>query len=130
MSNEQMITELKLKKKDIVESFNQIALNMVSHLGNEFKNSIFGKNATLIKNFFKFKPNEIIVLFLDNIYSNDEYRKQIKAGNDSFFMEQSYDNAKKIMPELKEEKKELNNRCIYLMESVYLEMTYHYLWLL
>lgn len=95
MSNEHLICDLKTKKTDLVESFNQIALNMVSHLGSEFKDSIFGKNKTMIKNFFKFKPNEIIIMFLANIYENDDFRKQIKAGNDNFFMEQSYENAKK-----------------------------------
>ena len=40
----------------------------------EFKDSIFCKNKTLIKNFFKFKPGEIIILFLEKVYSYDEYR--------------------------------------------------------
>lgn len=95
MSNEHIINDLKTKKNDLIESFNQIALNMVSHLGSEFKDSIFAKNKTMIKNFFKFKPNEIIIMFLANIYENDDYRKQIKAGNDSFFMEQTYEKAQK-----------------------------------
>lgn len=93
-NNNNSINELKTRKSDIVESFNEIALNMVKHLGTEFKDSIFGKNNTMIKNFFKFKPNEIIILFLDNIYDNDDFRKQIKAGNDRFFMDQTYENAK------------------------------------
>lgn len=93
-NNNNLISELKVRKNDIVESFNEIALNMVNHLGNEFKDSIFGKNNTMIKNFFKFKPNEIIIMFLDNIYANDDFRKQIKAGNESFFMAQSYEKAK------------------------------------
>jgi hypothetical protein len=93
-NNSKLLNELKTRKRDIVESFNEIALNMVNHLGSEFKDSIFGKNNTMIKNFFKFKPNEIIILFLDNIYDNDEFRKEIKASNDSFFMAQTYENAK------------------------------------
>ena len=48
----------------------------------------------MISNFFRFKPKEIIIMFLDTIYSNDEYRKQIKAGNENFFMSQSYDTVK------------------------------------
>jgi len=93
MSTEQ-IDNLKNKKKDIIESFNQIALNMVLHLAKEFKDSSFGKNVTMIKNFFRFKPNEIIILYLENIYANDDYRKQIKAGNEQFFMQQTYDEVK------------------------------------
>lgn len=92
-SNINLINELKIRKSDIVESFNEIALNMINHLGSEFKDSIFGKNSMMIKNFFKFKPNEIIILFLKNIYENDDFRKQIKSGNESFFMEQSYEKA-------------------------------------
>ena len=94
MSNESQIDNLKNKKNDLIESFNKILLNMVTHLGNEFKDSIFHKNKTLIKNFFKFKPGEIIILFLDKVYSYDEYRKKIKDGNERFFMEQTYDDAK------------------------------------
>ena len=94
MSNEHLISKLKTRKNDIIESFNEIALNMVTHLGNEFKESIFGKNTTMIRNFFKFKPNEIIIMFLENIYSNDEFRKEIKAGNENFFINQTYDNVK------------------------------------
>ncbi len=91
MSNEHIISDLKTKKNDLIESFNKISINMVTHLGLEFKDSIFGRNKTMIKNFFKFKPNEVIIMFLDNIYANDIYRKNIKDGNDNFFMNQSYE---------------------------------------
>ena len=92
MSNEHIISDLKTKKNDLIESFNKISINMVTHLGLEFKDSIFGKNKTMIKNFFKFKPNEVIIMFLDNIYADDVYRKNIKDGNDNFFLTQSYEN--------------------------------------
>ena len=94
MSINTQIENLKNKKNDLIESFNKILLNMIKHLGNEFKDSIFNKNKTLINNFFKFKPGEIIVLFLKKIYSYDEYRKKIKDGDERFFMEQTYDDAK------------------------------------
>ena len=94
MSSETQINNLKNKKNDLVESFNKILLNMIKHLGNEFKDSIFHKNKTLINNFFKFKPGEIIILFLEKVYSYDEYRKKIKDGDERFFMEQTYDDAK------------------------------------
>ncbi len=93
MSNEHIINELKIKKKDVVESFNKISYNMIIHLGKEFKDSVFYKNRVMISNFFKFKPNEIIIKFLELIYENDDFRKQIKTGNEKFFMEQSYDTA-------------------------------------
>ena len=35
-----------------------------------------------------------IILFLDKVYSYDEYRKKIKDGDERFFMEQTYDDAK------------------------------------
>ena len=93
MSSESQIDNLKNKKNDLIESFNKILLNMITHLGGEFKDSIFNKNKVLIKNFFKFKPGEIIILFLEKIYSYDEYRKKIKDGDERFFMQQTYDDA-------------------------------------
>ena len=94
MDANSQIETLKTKKNDLIESFNKILLNMVTHLVNEFKDSIFCKNKTLIKNFFKFKPGEIIIIFLEKVYSYDEYRQKIKDGNERFFMEQTYDDAK------------------------------------
>jgi hypothetical protein len=91
MSNEHIISDLKTKKNDLIESFNKISINMITHLGLEFKDSIFCKNKSIIKNFFKFKPNEVIIMFLDNIYADDVYRKNIKDGNDNFFLTQSYE---------------------------------------
>jgi hypothetical protein len=91
--NNNKMNELKEKKNDLIESFNKIALNMVTHLGNEFKDSIFGKSKTIIKNFFKFKPNETIIFFLESVYSYDDFRKKIKEGDERFFMEQSYEDA-------------------------------------
>ena len=91
MSNEHIISELKTKKNDIIESFNTISIEMITHLGLEFKDSIFAKNKTIIKNFFDFRPNEVIIMFLDYIYADDVYRKNIKDGNDNFFLTQSYE---------------------------------------
>jgi hypothetical protein len=85
--------ELNDKKNDLIESFNKVALNMINHLGEKFPDSIFGKNNTLIKNFFKFKPKETIILFLENVYESDLYRKEIMSKNDRFFMEHTYDGA-------------------------------------
>ena len=93
MSNKSQIDNLKNKKNDLIESFNRILLNMIKCLGGEFKDSIFHKNKILINNFFKFKPGEIIIYFLEKVYSYDEYRKKIKDGDERFFMEQTYDDA-------------------------------------
>ena len=71
MANDNLILELKTKKVDVIDSFNKISINMITHLGNEFKDSIFGKNKSMIKNFFKFKPNEVIIMYLENIYADD-----------------------------------------------------------
>ena len=94
MDTNSQIDKLKKKKNDLIESFNKILLNMVTHLGNEFKDSIFYKNKILIKNYFKFKPGEIIIKFLNKVYSYDEFRQKIKDGDERFFMEQTYDDAK------------------------------------
>jgi hypothetical protein len=92
--SDNLLNNLKTKKNETISSFNQIALNMIDHLRQHFKDSFFNKKYTTISNFFRFKPKEIIIMFLDNIYSNDDYRKQIKAGNEDFFMSQTYDNLK------------------------------------
>ena len=89
MSKEHIISELNTKKNDLIESFNIISNNMITRIGKEFKDSIFNKNKTMIQNYFKFKPNEIIIMFLDNIYADDDYRKNFKEGNDNFFMSHS-----------------------------------------
>ena len=44
MSTDNQIADLKNKKNDLIDSFNKISINMVTHLGTEFKDSIFGKN--------------------------------------------------------------------------------------
>jgi hypothetical protein len=85
--------QLQERKNDLIESFNKVALNMINHLGEKFPDSIFGKNNTLIKNFFKFKPKETMILFLENVYESDIYRKEISSKNDKFFMEHTYDGA-------------------------------------
>ena len=85
--------QLQERKTDLIESFNKVALNMINHLGDKFPESIFGKNNMLIKNFFKFKPKETIILFLENVYESDVYRKEIVSKNDRFFMEHTYDGA-------------------------------------
>lgn len=92
--SDNLLINLKTKKDETISSFNQIALNMIDHLRQHFKESVFNRKYMIISNFFRFKPKEIIIMFLDNIYSNDDYRKQIKAGNEDFFMSQSYDNLK------------------------------------
>jgi hypothetical protein len=100
MSNEYINNNIKLlddyknQKEEIIKSFNEISYNMANHLAKEFKESIFGRNITLIKNIFKFRPNEIIIMFMNNIYVHDNYRQQIKAKNENFFMTQTYDDIK------------------------------------
>lgn len=94
MSSDHELKELKSKKSDLIESFNKISINMITHLGNNFKDSLFCKNRVMLKNFFKFKPNDVIAYFVYYVYSYDDFRKKIKDGDDKFFMEQTYDDAK------------------------------------
>jgi len=94
MSSDHELKDLKSKKSDLIESFNKIAINMIIHLGNNFKDSLFCKNRIMLKNFFKFKPNDVIAYFVYYIYSYDDFRKKIRDGDDKFFMEQTYDDAK------------------------------------
>ena len=117
MSTENQINNLKSKKNDLIESFNKIAINMITHLGNEFKDSIFSKNKTMLKNFFKFKPNDVIVMFIYYVYSYDEYRQKIKNGDEKFFMEQTYNDAKNAGYEIRIF--EFSNRCIRCISTYY-----------
>jgi hypothetical protein len=81
MSSDHELKELKSKKSDLIESFNKISINMITHLGNNFKDSLFCKNRVMLKNFFKFKPNDVIAYFVYYVYSYDDFRKKIKDGD-------------------------------------------------
>lgn len=85
------LNELKDKaqsKTDIcVKMCNSILLDIAQTVSTEFPNDkMLGTYASVINNMIKLKPLEPISNFLIHVYKNDDYRKNILAGNDNFFL--------------------------------------------
>jgi hypothetical protein len=89
--NNTRLTELKTKKHEIISKFSNIILNMSDIIGRKFPRSYFGTYKQTIYLLFTEKPKEAIVYFLENIYTNDEYRLKIKKGDDAYFLKQDYE---------------------------------------
>ncbi len=85
------LDELNNKKNTIVSKFNEITLTMMNFLANKYSESHFCIYKDFIIDFFEKNPREPIVIFIDNIYSNDEYRNKILVGDDSFFLNQNFE---------------------------------------
>ena len=86
--NNNRLIELNKKKHEIINKFSTISLNMSDIIGRKFPRSYFGTYKHLL---FTDKPKEAIVYFLENIYTNDEYRLKIKKGDDGYFLKQDYE---------------------------------------
>lgn len=71
--------------------FNKIFIVMVNYIATKDPSSFFGTYNQFILDYVKNDPTGPLTLFINNIYSNDEYRIKIKNGDDSFFMNQSFD---------------------------------------
>lgn len=85
------IIVLQEKKEQVYNSFNIVALTMINHLATVCPLSYCNKHKDTIALYFKMKPAEPIVLFINHVYMNDTYVKSIKNGDDGFFMAQNYD---------------------------------------
>jgi hypothetical protein len=76
-----------------VSMFNTVMCDMANSLTKNLPNdqtiSIY---SGVVQNIVKTKPNEIISLFLMNVYKNDEYRENLLALNDNFFLNTDYSN--------------------------------------
>jgi hypothetical protein len=81
-----------LKSKDeIKDSFNKIVLILCTHLANKYPDTDFGKYKITINKYVTDFPYEPIANFIKFVYSNDTYRNKILAGDESFFLNQTYD---------------------------------------
>ena len=85
------LEELTNSKDQIKDSFNKFMVTIFNHIGNKYHDSYFYEYRETINKFFVERPYEPIANFITYIYSNDEYRENIKKGDDSFFLSQSYD---------------------------------------
>lgn len=87
------LSEINRKIELCVNAFNNMALEI-----SKIMKTILPKDneAKLYYNFFKqlvkAKPLEPISLFIDKVYSIDEYRLSIKNGNDEFFLDNNHEN--------------------------------------
>lgn len=85
------LTDVNNRMKQCINTFNNISLDlskiMVKLLPDDDDTSKANK---LLIELVKLKPAEPIALFIDKVYSVDEYRTSIKAGNDNFFLEKNH----------------------------------------
>ena len=81
-----------LKTKDeIKDSFNKIVGIFCTHMANKYPDSTFGIYRQTIHNYITELSYEPIAQFIKYVYSNDEYRRKILVGDETFFINQSYD---------------------------------------
>jgi len=113
------------RKNEIIKSFNNLILMMINHIANRYEKSYFAMYHNTIKMFINDRPSEPISQFIVHIYSNDDYRRQIKEENDLFFLGQNYNHITsgdkyKIskMFEFKDLWKEMDNNMKGLVKSV------------
>lgn len=86
------LADINNKMKKCIESFNNVSLelsNTMIKLLPDDKDTMYANK--LLTELIKFKPTEPISLFIEKVYSNDEYRRSIKIGDDLFFLEKSHD---------------------------------------
>ena len=102
-----------MDKHELEKLFNGIVKDMTLHIIEYYSDSQFNKYLMIIDNFFPDNNNNVVVanckksdkyahfvdkiidsepqypiyMFLLHVYSNDEYKKKIKKGDDSFFMD-------------------------------------------
>jgi len=77
-------------KTEVQESFNKIILNMCDHMAKKYPNTYFGIYHETVVKFIKERPYEPVAYFIKYVYSNDEYRDKIFAQDETYFMNQNY----------------------------------------
>ena len=98
-----------LKNKDeIRDSFNKIVLIICTHLGNKFPNTDFGQYRNTINSYITDFPYEPFSVFIKYVYSNDIYREKILNGDETFFINQKYEND--------------NSAKIFMMKNILVEL--------
>jgi hypothetical protein len=85
------MNDLLNKKDEIKNSFNKIVMMICSHLGNKYPDTNFGKYKHTITKYITELPYEPIAMFIKYVYSNDTYRNKILMGDETFFLNQNFD---------------------------------------
>lgn len=70
--------------------FNKVILGVVQFISNCVPDSFFGKHKESIKSFVEEKPAEPIAYFLKYVYDNDTYREKLLNMDDSYFLNQDF----------------------------------------
>jgi len=89
------IENMSTKKEELEKKFNKNALSMCNYIATVRDDSHFAKYKGAIKEFFDERPKEPIAYFLQYVYSNKEYVKNIKEGNEEFFISSTFDHVEK-----------------------------------
>lgn len=93
---EQIVKFKEKQTKDInacVTICNTVMKNMSQTISNAFPDDpMLSIYSDVMLNIINTKPNEPISLFILHVYKNDEYRKNIMAKNDNFFITNEYKN--------------------------------------
>lgn len=85
------LNELNKKRETVQHSFNIVCKTLVGMLANKIPESHFGIYKNPIIMFLEERPSDPIAMFIEYVYSNDEFRQKIKIGDENFFMTQTYD---------------------------------------
>jgi hypothetical protein len=103
-----------LKQKDeIRDSFNKIATVLFTHLANKYPETEFGTYRITIHKYITELPYEPVAQFIKHVYSNDNFREKIIAGDETFFLTQTYD----------DHSSEQNQ--IFMMKDIWTKMDQH-----
>jgi hypothetical protein len=84
------LNQLLNTKTELKDSFNKISLTLFNHLARKYPNSYFNQYNQTINKFFTERGYEPIAIYIKYVYSKDEYRTKILAGDESFFLCESY----------------------------------------
>ena len=76
---------------DLIYKFNTVILNMIKHINEYYDDSKMNSIELILSDVINDTPKEPISIFLMYVYKNDTYRINILKGNDSFFINEEYD---------------------------------------
>ena len=101
-----------MDKSSIVRDFNSMVLDLASQLAFVCPTSIIANNMDILRQIIKRKQESIIDIFVMYIL---KYKRQIDAGDDNFFLNNSFDS------ELKDSNSELIKK-VFEFKSLWLQL--------
>jgi len=69
--------------------FNKVMLDLIEFISKYYPKSRIGKYKIFISSILKNDNPKGILMFIEHVYKNKQYRENIRKGNDSFFIEQA-----------------------------------------